>query len=83
MCCRGKLIALPVLALLTAGGVLLADNLSAGTDEPTVATVAPPTAPAADADSPKSVAEWQETGNVRKPPPPKTVTRPKVHIVRP
>lgn len=83
MCCRGKLIALPVLALLLAGGALLGENLSAEADEPAVATTAPPAAPTADADTPKSVAEWTETGNVRKPPPPKAAVRPQVHIVRP
>ena len=81
MCCRGKWLVLPALALLLAGGALLAENLSAATDDVPVASVAPPNAtPPADPDSPKSVADWKETGNVRGPVKP---GNPTVHTIRP
>jgi hypothetical protein len=83
MCRCCKLLALPVLALLLAGAALVSQNVSAGTgDVPPVAAGQPSEVRAVDADTPKSIAGWQETGNVRNPPP-KNPTSPPIHPIRP
>ena len=84
MCCRWKVFGLPALALLLAGAALVAQNVSAGpADSP--APVAPTAAaPAAEpADAAKAVADWQETGNVRRPPNKGSNVHPQVHPIRP
>jgi hypothetical protein len=83
MCRYCKILALPALALLLAGAALVAQNVSAGTGGVTPGAVDQPAeARAVDSDTPKTIADWQETGNIRNPPP-KNPTSPPIHPIRP
>jgi hypothetical protein len=82
MCCRWKVLALPLLALLLAGGVLVVSNVSAGTGDVPDATAGQQTTQAVDSTTPQTIAQWQETGNVRGRPP-TNPTNPPVHTIQP
>jgi hypothetical protein len=82
MCRYCKILALPALALLLAGAVLVSQNVSAGTGDVPAVAVGQPTAAAVDSDNPKTVTDWQETGNVRAKPA-GTPTSPAIHPIQP